>query len=115
MGRRRKASAETGTATVEFVGLLPALLLATLIAAQLLLVGFSLWSASISARAGARAAHVGADPLLAARRAIPRPMRDAGEFDRKGGAVVARVAVPRVLPILPVVRVEARSALGMRR
>lgn len=112
MGRWRRSESERGTASVEFVGLLPALILAVLVSAQLLAAGFSLWSASVSARAGARAVHVGTDPVGAARRALPKPLRAGTEIRRYGSTVAAHVAVPRLLPILPVVRVKARSRLG---
>lgn len=111
MGGWRIGAAERGSATVEFVGLLPALLLAVLIAAQFLLAGFSLWSASIAARAGARAVHIGADPQRAAKRAVPEPMRAGTRVSRRGPVIASQVPVPRLLPILPVVRVQARSAL----
>lgn len=112
MSRWRRIGDERGTASVEFVGLLPALILAVLISAQLLAAGFSLWSASVSARAGARAIHVGTDPVGAAQRAVPRPLRAGTEIKRHGRIVASSVPVPRLLPLLPVVRVQARSGLG---
>lgn len=112
MGRKRIWRAESGTATVEFVGLIPGLLLVALVAAQFLVAGFSLWSASTAARAGARAAHVGTDPRRAARDALPGLMREGAQVGNEGGAVTARIRVPRVLPFLPVFEVEAKSGLG---
>ncbi len=52
---------EEGTASVELVAVVPLLLLAALVAAQIGLAGQALWSAGIAARAGARAALVGGD------------------------------------------------------
>ena len=54
------ASAERrGQASVELVAAIPALVLVTLLVAQLALAGYALWSAGVAARAGARAAYVG--------------------------------------------------------
>jgi hypothetical protein len=104
---------EEGTASVELVAVVPFLLLAILVAAQIALAGQALWSASVAARAGARAALVGRDASSAARRALPTSMR-AGA--RVGGSedVSVRVAVPRLLPQLPRLTVGARADLGDR-
>ena len=105
---------ERGTASVELVAAVPFLLLALAVAAQIELAGQALWSASVAARAGARAALVGADPKAAARRALPAAMREGAvvEEDEDDGAVSVRVPVPTLLPRLPEVKVDARSALG---
>jgi hypothetical protein len=105
---------ERGTASVELVAAVPFLLLALAVAAQIALAGQALWSASVAARAGARASLIGADPKAAARRALPEAMRDGAqvEEDEEGGAVAVRVPVPTLLPDLPVVEVSARSGLG---
>ena len=104
---------ETGTASVELVAAVPFLLLALAVAAQIALVGQALWSASVAARAGARAALVGADPKAAARRTLPTGMRDGAEVEEEDdGAVAVKVPVPTLLPQLPVVKVGARSGLG---
>lgn len=103
-----------GTASVELVAAVPFLLLALAVAAQIALAGQALWSASVAARAGARAALVGADPKAAARRALPEAMRRGAEVEEEdeGGAVAVKVPVPTLLPQLPVVKVGARSGLG---
>jgi hypothetical protein len=101
---------ERGTASVELVAVVPFLLLAVLAAAQLALAGHSLWSASVAARAGARAALVGGSTTAAARRALPPSLRDGSEVDA-GEEVSVRVAVPRFFPGLPEVMVEASTAL----
>jgi hypothetical protein len=112
---RRTASSdghgEEGTASVELVAVVPFLLLAVRIAAQLALAGGTLWSASVAARAGARAALVGGDAAAAARRALPASMRAGAEVGGSG-AVSVRVPVPRLLPSLPRVMVGARTDLG---
>jgi len=105
---------EKGTASVELVAAVPFLLLALAAAAQIALAGQALWSASVAARAGARAALVGADPKAAARQALPAAMRDGAvvEEEEDDGAVSVKVPVPTLLPRLPEVKVDARSGLG---
>jgi hypothetical protein len=101
---------EAGTASVELIATIPFLLLAVLVAAQIAIAGQALWSASVAARAGARAALVGGDPVAAARRALPGSMRRGAEVSDSGGVSV-RVGVPRLLPLLPPVRVGAKTEL----
>jgi hypothetical protein len=101
---------EDGTASVEMVAVVPFLLLAVLVAAQIGLAGQALWSASVAARAGARAALVGGDAKAAARRALPSSMRDGVEVS-DGDAVSVRVAIPWLLPGIPAVMVGAKSGL----
>lgn len=99
---------EEGTASVELVAVVPFLLLAVLVAAQIALAGQALWSASVAARAGARAALVGDDATAAARRALPASMREGSRVEEDEDVSV-RVAVPRLLPQLPRVMVGARA------
>lgn len=102
---------EDGTASVESIAVVPFLLLAVLVAAQLGLAGQALWSAGVAARAGARAALVGGDAAAAARRALPPSMREGAQVS-DDDAVSVRVAIPRLLPGLPRLRVGAQAALG---
>jgi hypothetical protein len=104
------ARREDGTASVELIAAVPFLLLAVLVAAQIGLAGQALWSAGVAARAGARAALVGGDPKVAARRALPATMRAGAEVGG-GDPVLVRVAVPRLLPGLPRLMVGAKAAL----
>jgi len=104
---------ERGTASVELVAVIPFLLLAVLAAIQIALAGHSLWSAGVAARAGARAALVGADATAAARRALPPSLRSGAEV-QDGGEVGVRVVVPRFFPGMPVVKVSARADLRGR-
>lgn len=90
--------------------MVPFLLLAVLVAAQIGLVGQALWSAGVAARAGARAALVDGDVKSAARRALPDSMRSGAEVDA-GEAVSVRVGIPRLLPGLPPLTVGAKAAL----
>lgn len=91
--------------------MLPFLLLAILVAAQLALAGQALWSAAVAARAGARADLVGRSPEAAARAALPPPLRDGAEVGADRGVSV-KVPVPRLLPGLPVIKVGAGTRLG---
>ena len=101
---------EEGTASVELVAVVPFLLLAVLAAVQIALAGQALWSASVAARAGARAALVGGEATAAARRALPPSLRDGAKVD-DSGEISVRVPVPRLFPALPRVMVGARASL----
>ncbi|HEY0318760.1 MAG TPA: hypothetical protein VGC49_10780 [Solirubrobacterales bacterium] len=92
------------------IAVVPFLLLAVLVAAQIALAGQALWSAGVAARAGARAALVGADAVAAARRALPDSMRASAKVEDED-EVSVRVAVPRLLPQLPRVMVGARAGM----
>ncbi|HEX2097077.1 MAG TPA: hypothetical protein VHF50_06900 [Solirubrobacterales bacterium] len=112
MSRQIASSArrEGGTASVELIAVVPVLLLAVLVAAQLVAVGQALWSAGAAARAGARADLVGGDATRAARRALPEALRTGAEVTSADGVVV-RVVVPRLLPTLPRLTVESGTRL----
>ena len=112
----RAAHGEEGTASVELVAVVPFLLLALLVAAQIALAGQALWSAGVAARAGARAALVGGDASAAARAALPPSMRKGARVEEGAGVeeergVSVEVEVPRLVPSLPAVRVSAGSGL----
>jgi len=102
---------EEGTASVELVAVVPFLLLAAFVAAQLGLVGQALWSAGIAARAGARAAEVGVNAESTARRALPPQLRADARVRDVGDGVAVEVEAPRLLPGLPRLDIGARSAL----
>jgi hypothetical protein len=107
---RSVGGGEAGTASVELIAVVPFLLLALLVAAQIALAGHALWSASVAARAGARAELVGGDAERAARRALPPSLREGAEVE-DGEGVSVRVPIPALLPKLPRVLVGARSGL----
>lgn len=90
--------------------MVPFLLLAVLVAAQIGLAGQALWSASVAARAGARAALVGGDASAAARASLPRSMREGARVE-EGEGIEVGVQVPRLIPSLPRLRVEASTGL----
>jgi hypothetical protein len=95
---------------VELVAVVPFLLLAVLVAVQIALAGQALWSAGVAARAGARAALVGGEATVAARRALPPSLRDGARVEGEG-EVSVRVPVPRLFPGMPRLMVGARAGL----
>jgi hypothetical protein len=101
---------EEGTASVELIAVIPFLLLAVLVAAQIALAGQALWSAGVAARAGARASLVGGDATASARRALPPALRSGARVDDSDGVEV-RVAIPHLIPGLPVLRVGTKVGL----
>lgn len=113
MARRRTGRAgggERGSASVELVGVLPFLVVAVLVAAQLGVAGAALWSAAIASRAGARAELVGGDGAGAARAALPAALSDGAEVEA-GEGVAVRVRVPALVPGFPDLSVGTRSGL----
>ena len=105
---------EGGQAAVEFVAVLPFVIVAALVAWQLVLVGHVAWDAAGAARAGARAALVGADAARAARSALPQSLRDGTRVVAPAGGGV-RVSVPIPLVVYrwrTPLRVSAAASLG---
>jgi pilus assembly protein CpaE len=102
---------ERGSASVELIGVLPFLLLAIAVAAQLGMAGQALWSAAVAARAGARAELVGGDAASAARAALPPPLREGARVG-EGAGVVVEAPVPRLVPGMPSFTVSAKTRLG---
>ena len=84
---------ERGQATVELLGVLPALFVLGLVAWQLILVGHAAWMSAHAARAAARADLVGADPEAAARSAMRR-----AHVDVSDGTAEVTAPVPLVHP-----------------
>lgn len=105
---------EHGQAAVEFVSVVPFVLLAGLVAWQLALVGHVAWSAAGAARSGARAAVVGRDAGSAARSALPRSLRRSTQVTSLAAGGV-RVSVPIPLVVYSwrtPLRVSASASLG---
>ncbi len=84
--------------------------IAALFIAQLVLAGWTLLTAGEAARAGARAAHVGADPGEASDRAVPGIM-GRPEVSEHGGRVLVTLRAPALVPGLPAITVKAAAAL----
>jgi hypothetical protein len=112
--RPSRVERQAGQASVELVAVLPVLLLAGLVAWQLLLAGHSLWLCAGAARAAARADTVGRSAERAARSALPESLeRDLSVERLHEGAIRVSVRVPAVLQIWSTpVRVSARASLG---
>lgn len=105
-----------GQATVELVALLPLLGLLAALLWQALLAGETVWLSGTAARAAARAAAVGADPLAAARAVLP-PRLERGLRVRRepGGAVELVLRVPGALGDGTLARVTARARFEAQR
>jgi hypothetical protein len=112
--RPSRLELQAGQASVELVAVLPIVLLAGLVAWQLLLAGHSLWLCAGAARAAARADTVGRSAGSAARSALPEALeRDLSVERLHEGAIRVSVRVPAVLQIWSTpVRVSARASLG---
>lgn len=85
---------ERGQATVELVAALPALLLAGLVALQLLATGYALTLADGAAEAGALALATGEPARTAARDALPGWAEGGVDVSVRGGRVTVRVRPP---------------------
>lgn len=88
---------QLGQASVELLGVVPAVLLIALLVWQLALAGWSAWLCAGAARAAARAVAVGRDGRAAARSALPVELRQGLRVDRPGGG---RVRVRLQVPLL---------------
>lgn len=91
---------QRGQATVELVAALPVLLLAGLVALQLLATGYALTLADGAAEAGALALASGGSAAEAARGALPGWAEDDVEVTVEGGRVTVRLPVPSPLPAI---------------
>jgi hypothetical protein len=87
-----------GQASIETAALLPALLLLGVCCWQALLAGWTSICAEHAARAAAHARLTGAAPAVAARAALPAPMRGGLRLEDAGTTLRVRVTVPAVIP-----------------
>ena len=99
-----------GQASVELVAALPALLLAALVALQLLAAGYALTLADGAAEAGALALASGGSAAEAARAALPGWAEDDVAVEVAGGTVTVRRRPPRRWPAPAARRVDPRVA-----
>ena len=114
---RSPTSSERGQAAVEVVAVLPFVLLAGVVAWQLVLAGHAVWLAGNAARVAARADAVGRSAAAAARSALPDAYERGLSVDRlKEGGVRVSVRVPLLMPGWDgPVAVGAASSLGRER
>ena len=105
---------EAGQASVEAVATVPLVLLAALVAWQVVLAGHTLWLCANAARAAARAELVGKSPARAARSALPSSLARGLRVERRdGGHVRVAARMPILLPAWNgPVRVAATASLG---
>jgi hypothetical protein len=92
--------AERGQATVELVAALPALLLAGLVALQLLAAGYALTLADGAAEAGALALASGGSAAEAAKAALPGWAEDDVSVSVERDEVSVRLRPPSPIPAL---------------
>lgn len=92
--------AERGQATVELVAALPALLLAGLVALQLLAAGFTMTIADGAAEAGALALASGESAAEAAKEALPGWAEADVSVSVEGDEVSVRLRPPSPIPAL---------------
>jgi hypothetical protein len=91
---------EDGQATVELVAAVPALLLAGLLALQLLAAGYALTLADGAAEAGALALAAGRPARPAVLASLPGWAEDGSEVSVRGGEVTVRLVPPSPFPSL---------------
>jgi hypothetical protein len=91
---------EEGQSTIELVAALPALLLAGLLALQLLTTGYALTLADGAAEAGALALASGRPADAAARAALPGWAENDVDIGVAGGRVTVRLQPPSPIPAL---------------
>jgi hypothetical protein len=104
---------QRGQAAVELVAGLPALLLAAIVVAQLLAVGYTAVLAGDAAEAGALAIARGGTPAPAARSAIPGWARGGMSVRRAVGAVHVQMRPPRLVPWTgSLLRIHATAAVA---
>jgi hypothetical protein len=105
--------AERGQASIELLGLLPAVLLVGLVGLQLLAVGYAKVLAGAAAEAGALALAAGADPRAGAREALPGWARARARVAVEAGRVSVRMRPPAALDGLAgELEVEAKAAVA---
>lgn len=91
---------ERGQATVELLAALPALLLAGLVALQLLAAGYAMTLADGAAEAGALALASGDPAAEAARKALPGWAEERVSVSVEGGRVAVRLRPPSPIEAL---------------
>jgi hypothetical protein len=99
-GRQGVGAGERGQASVELLGGLPVLLLAGLVAFQLLAVGYAAVLAGSAAEAGALAMAAGGDPKGGVRESLPGWSRADARVNASHGRVRVSLHPPSPLRVL---------------
>lgn len=107
-------SREDGQATVELLAAIPVLLLAGLLALQLLAAGYALTLADAAAEAGALALAAGRPARSAVSEALPGWADDDSEVMVHGGEVTVRLRPPSPFPPLADRLVVTSSAFARK-
>ena len=107
--------AATGQASVEFVAVLPLVLLVGAALWQAVVAGQAVWASAGAARAAARAEAIGADAASGARGALPASLRRGLHVDARPSGVRVDVSIPLVLTGDHLATVSARAALPPQR
>lgn len=99
-GMRRRRRDERGTAAIELVGMVPILVLITILCVQAFLVAATFSSAQKAARDAARAATLGQDARSAADDALPgwASLKSVERYGCEGYCYRVEVRVPLVVP-----------------
>lgn len=97
---RPRPGSHAGQAQLELIAGIPLLLLAALVALQLLSVGYAQSLADGAAEAGAIAAADGRDPGEAARSGLPGWAKDRVDIDVDDGRIRVELEPPALLPLL---------------
>ncbi len=112
----RAPSSDDGQATVELVALLPLVGLLVALLWQALLAGTTVWLSGGAARAAARASAVGADPVAAARGALPARLERGLRVRReRDGTVEVVLHLPAALGSGTIAPVVARARFEAQR
>jgi hypothetical protein len=105
---------ERGQASVELLAGIPALVLAGLVALQLLATGYSLTLVDGAAEAGAMALAAGKPATPAVREALPGWARGRTHVDVDGGRLTVRLEPPSPIPSMAH-NLEVSSSAWVRR
>jgi uncharacterized protein (UPF0333 family) len=103
---------ESGQASVELIAAIPALLLAALVALQLLVTGYAMTLADGAAEAGALALAAGEPAKAAVRAALPGWADANADVSVQGGEVAVRLRPPSPLSAVADALAVSSSAIA---
>jgi hypothetical protein len=107
-----RSEGEAGQASISLIAVVPGLIVAALAAIQFALAGHAALSAANAARAAARASYTGADPIAAARAALPPALTHGSRVRSLDDRTQVDVQVPQALPFLPPIAIGASADLA---